>query len=104
MSLPVAGCGSRSSVTDSGNGGGNGNGEEVVVSCVLNCCTLPSCEVVFPNLGTLGLARMTGSAHLEYVAGTATLANRMEAVGWLTVRAYQGSRRRESVRLELGTE
>lgn len=45
-----------------------------------------------PNQGTLGLARMTGSAHLDYVAGTAaTLANRMEVVGWLTVRAYQGS-------------
>lgn len=42
--------------------------------------------------GTLGLARMTGSAHLDFVAGTATLENRMEIVGWLTVRAYQGSK------------
>ena len=29
---------------------------------------------------------------LGYVAGTATLADRMEVVGWLTVREYQGSK------------
>lgn len=40
--------------------------EVVVVSCELRTVAhYQSCEVVFPNQGTLGLARMTGSANLD---------------------------------------